>query len=207
MFHLLDEALADHLKGDMPLDPSIDVTFARPDREWSAGLTRPTLSLYLWDVRKDTARSTGGVEQAQKNGVGIRRLALPRAKVVYFASVWAGEERDEHILLGRLLQSVLRTRVLPDEVLPPGLVPGGFYVEMSLGRAEGRAASDFWKSVDGTFRPGIEIELSIPVDLGLGVAVGPPTEGIETRTSDTREPTRTSTRSSRGTARLEESPH
>lgn len=206
MFHLLDEALADHLKADMPLDPSIEVTFARPDREWSAGLTRPTLSLYLWDVRKDSSRSTGGVEQAQKGGVGIRRLALPRAKVVYFASVWAGDERDEHILLGRLLQSVLRTRVLPGETLPAGLVPDGFYIEMSLGRAEGRAASDFWKSVDGTFRPGIEIELSLPVDLGLGVPLGPPTAGVETRTTDTNQPSRTSTRSGRSTARLEESP-
>jgi len=196
MFHLLDDALAAHLRADIPLDSGVNTTFVMPDSNWSAGLTRPVISLYLWDVKRDVVRANTGIETVVRNGVTIRRAALPKAKVCYFASVWAGTERDEHLLLGRLVQSVMRHRYLPDEIVPAGLIPDGSRIEIGLGGRDSRAAADFWGAIDGTFRPGVEIELSVPIDIGLGTEVGQPVSGVETRTSDRSEPSRTSTRSS-----------
>ena len=41
----------------------VDVSFKAPDRTWSAGVNRPTLNLFLYDVHKDARFSTSGRHQ------------------------------------------------------------------------------------------------------------------------------------------------
>ena len=71
MLHLIDAALEAFLRATVPLSAQdVDVSFEAPDREWSAKLTRPTVSVFLWDIRRSNAqrsrpasrrsRSTGG---------------------------------------------------------------------------------------------------------------------------------------------------
>ncbi|MFQ5382433.1 MAG: Pvc16 family protein, partial [Dehalococcoidia bacterium] len=55
MFSEVDESLRSLLIADVPLDPaSVDITFERPTREWSSRLSRPTVNLFLADVRERT---------------------------------------------------------------------------------------------------------------------------------------------------------
>ena len=54
MFHLLDESLEDFLRTTVPLPArEIDVSFDAPDKDWAAKVSRPTINLYLWDVRRN----------------------------------------------------------------------------------------------------------------------------------------------------------
>jgi hypothetical protein len=71
MFQLLDDVLEAHLRNTVPLDRSIDVSFAIPDREWSAGLSRPTVSAYLWDIKRDDKRNMGGVELVDRGATKL----------------------------------------------------------------------------------------------------------------------------------------
>ena len=53
MLHLLDESLEAFLRATVPLPRrEVDVAFAAPDRDWAARVSRPTVNLYLWDVRR-----------------------------------------------------------------------------------------------------------------------------------------------------------
>ena len=54
---------------------------------------------------------------------------------------------------------------------------------------------EFWQAIGGDLKSGIDLEISVPIDLELGVEVGPPVEGIELRTEDIHSPTIKSVRS------------
>ena len=194
MFHLLDEVLEAHLRNTVPLDRAIDVSFAIPDREWSTGLARPTISAYLWDIKRDDKRNVGGVELVNRGSTKMRRLVSPRVRVSYFLSVFTGDQRDEHVLLGRLLQGVMKSREISQDIIPVGLTTPGARIELSIGAGDGNVAREFWSGVDGRYRPGIDLQIILPVDTGLGIEAGPPTTGVDIRTSDQRQPTRNSQR-------------
>ena len=194
MLHLVDDALMAHLRADVPLDPSIDVSFSLPDKEWSSGLTRPVVSVYLWDVQRDAKGNKGGLEEVVRDGKMVRRLALPRVRLGYFVSVWAGEERDEHLLLGRVMRSALRSKQVAGDLVPAGLIEPGTSIELALGSQDRRLALDFWRNIDGRFRPGLELIVTLSVDLGLETPAGPPVETIEARVEDRERPTRRSVR-------------
>jgi hypothetical protein len=194
MLHLLDEVLETHLRNTVPLDRAIDVSFAIPDREWSTGLARPTISAYLWDIKRDDKRNVGGVELVNRGTTKMRRLVSPRVRVSYFLSVFTGDQRDEHVLLGRLLQGVMKSREISQEIIPVGLTTPGARIELAIGGGEGNIAREFWSGVDGRYRPGIDLQIILPVDTGLGIEAGPPTTGVDIRTADQRQPTRSSQR-------------
>ena len=194
MFHLLDEVLEAHLRNTVPLDRAIDVSFAIPDREWSTGLARPTISAYLWDIKRDDKRNVGGVELVNRGTTKMRRLVSPRVRVSYFLSVFTGDQRDEHVLLGRLLQGVMKSREISQDIIPAGLTTPGARIELAIAASEGNIARDFWSGVAGRYRPGLDLQIILPVDTGLGIEAGPPTTGVDIRTSDQRQPTRNSQR-------------
>jgi len=194
MLHILDEVLETHLRNTVPLDRAIDVSFAIPDREWSTGLARPTISAYLWDIKRDDKRNVGGVELVDRGPTKIRRLVSPRVRISYFLSVFTGDQRDEHVLLGRLLQGVMKSRQISQDIIPVGLTTPGARIELSIGATEGNVARDFWSGVDGKYRPGLNLQIILPVDIGMGVEAGPPTTGVDIRTSDQRQPSRNSQR-------------
>ena len=53
MFSDVDETLRSHLISDMPIHGGeVDIEFDRPTREWSSRLSKPTLNLFLFDVRE-----------------------------------------------------------------------------------------------------------------------------------------------------------
>lgn len=195
MLHLVDEAITAHLRADVPLDTSIDIDFSLPDKEWSSGLTRPTVNVYLWDVQREVKGNKGGLEEVLKDGQLIRRLPLPRVRLGYFVSVWAGEESDEHLLLGRVMRSALRSKAVASDLVPAGLVEPGTGLELALGSQDRRLALDFWRNIDGRFRPGLELEVRFALDLGLETPAGPPVAAVEVAVADTERPTRRSLRS------------
>lgn len=101
MLHLLDETLAAFLRAEVPLpEREVDVAFEAPDRDWGAAVTRPTVNLYLWDVRRNSDEREAGMELVKDgNGHKHRRPPLPRIDCRYLVTAWTNELRDEHALL------------------------------------------------------------------------------------------------------------
>lgn len=195
MLQLVDEALESFARSRLGFDHgALDVSFAAPDAEWAATLSKPTLSFYLWDVRPSEEHASAGMELVERDGVQYRRQPPPRISLSYLLTAWAADDRDEHQLLGSLLHAFLVAGDLPAEVLPAPLAevqPGPSFT-LAAPRADGRA--DFWSALGGQYKPGLDLVVTAAVDPGLGPPAGPPTERVTLTVGDRRAPARTSTR-------------
>src|SRR3712207_6106153 len=118
MLHLLDETLETFLRTVVPLPQrDVDVAFAAPDSEWAAALSsRPTVNLYLWDIRPNLVEREYGEELIEtSDGRRFRRDPLPRVDCRYLVTAWTSEVRDEHSLLGGVLSALLLHQVIAVE--------------------------------------------------------------------------------------------
>ena len=167
MLEYIDESLEGFLRAMVPLSAAdVDVSFEAPDRTWSAKLNRPTVNLFLWDIKRTTERARTGLEEYEQEGVKMRRLALPRVELRYLVSAWTSEHSDERALVGGLLQALLAQSHIPEEfVAQPlrGLSP----LLIQLTRS-GDANLDVFKALEGQLKPALDIMIVTDVDTGLG---------------------------------------
>ena len=164
MFAAVDEGIEAFLRAVTPLGAvDIDVAFETPDDEWAAKLTRPTVNAYLWDIRRSSTRAVTGVETAMRDGVEVRRMALPRLDLRYFVSVWTSEHDDERALLGGLTTAVLSTSDVPSIYLPASIshLPRP---QLSLSRAGDTESFQ----LPGRMKLGLQLLVTIAVDTGSG---------------------------------------
>lgn len=195
MLQILDESIESFLRARVPLDPTeVAVAFEAPDRQWAAGVSQPTVNVFLWDVHRDVEANRAGMETAQRNGQTVRRRPLPRMQVRYILSAWTTSHRDEHQLLGQLMLAILASPTLEPPHLKAPLEQVSPFPSMKLAPTGGRTSGDFWKAVDGQLKPMLELLITLPVDIGAGAVLAPPPAEVEVTTSDNRRPERASVR-------------
>jgi len=195
MLHLIDDALESFLRHELDAGSRFDVSFALPDKEWAAGLSRPTLNLYLAKVDPGPPEATAGVEFFEQDGVPRRRLALPRVAFTYYATAWVSDVRDEHRLLGSVLAAVARTRTLGGEHLPDALQGNGPAPTVRLDNTVPQPG-DLWPAIGGRCHPALALLVTAAVDTGQSEATATLPAGIELGVVDRRQPARRSERSS-----------
>jgi len=184
MLHLLDETLEAFLRTTVPLPArDVDVAFAAPDGEWSAALSsRPTVDLYLWDIRPNLSeRDFGEVIIEEPDGRRFRRDPLPRVDCRYLVTAWTSEVRDEHSLLGDVLSALLLHPVIPAEHLQGAFATVRPLPSLRLRSGDGSENSDFWSALGGQLKPGLDLVVTVTMDAALRTAAGPPTEKITVR--------------------------
>lgn len=184
MLHLLDETLETFLRTAVPLPQrDVDVAFAAPDSEWAAALSsRPTVNLYLWDVRPNLAeRDYGEVLIEGEDGRRFRRDPLPRVDCRYLVTAWTSEVRDEHSLLGGVLSTLLLHQVIAPEHLQGEFAAVRPLPTIRLRSGDGTENSDFWSALGGQLKPGLDLVVTVTVDAALRAVAGPPTEDVVVR--------------------------
>jgi hypothetical protein len=189
----VDESLERFIRSAVPLSArNTDVSFEAPDREWAAKLNnRPTVNLFLWDIKKSTDRSRTGLETYEHDGQTKRRMALPRIELRYLISTWTAEHTDDRILMGGLLRVLLGHAEIPQEfVAEPlrGLSP----LTMTMTRG-GEAGIDVFKALDGQLKPTLDVVIVTDVDTDLGEVAAAPVEEFAFVLSDSTMPGRQST--------------
>jgi hypothetical protein len=174
MLPQVDVALEAFLRATTPLSAvDIDVSFEAPDEEWSAKLSRPTVNAHLWDIRRSTSHAVTGVEESHRNGVTVRRMALPRLELRYFVSVWTSEHEDERALTGALLVALLAHGEIPTVYLPQPLqgVPNP---QLALARAGDTETFQ----IDGRMKLGLQLQVVTVVDTGAGTPLARPVSDL-----------------------------
>lgn len=185
MLQHLDESIELFLRQRAALGVrDIDVAFDPPDREWASSIVRPTINVFLWDIHRSVTRAASGMETVEHDGVVHRRKPAPRVEFRYLITAWTMQHRDEHQLLGTVLRAVLAHGELPREFLTGDLVDVEPLPGIELASAEARGQSDLWSALDGQLKPGLDVAMTLAVDVGLGLEAGPPTEAVEVRTAD-----------------------
>src|SRR5947207_3814896 len=178
MLHLLDESLEAFLRATVPLGKrEVDVSFAAPDRDWAARVSRPTVNLYLWDVRRNLDERDGGMETVVgDNGRPLRRPPLPRVDCRYLVTAWTTEVRDEHSLLGHTLAALLLHSTLEERYLQGSFAQVRPLPTIEVAASDGKDNSDFWSALGGQLKPGLDVVVTATVDAALLVAAGPPVD-------------------------------
>ncbi|MEH1128259.1 DUF4255 domain-containing protein [Micromonospora sp. CPCC 206061] len=180
MLHLLDESLEAFLRAAVPLPPrDVDIVFDAPDGDWAASVSRPTVNLYLWDVRPNLAEREWGEQiVAEENGRKFRRDPLPRVDCRYLVTAWTREVRDEHSLLGGVLATLLLHRVIAIDYLRGPFADVRPLPTVTLRSGDGSENSDFWSALGGQLKPGLDVVVTTTVDAAVLSRMGPPVQEV-----------------------------
>ena len=169
MIHFLDETLKQLLIQKAGLDPSeVDISFDVPTREWSTPVTRPTVNLYLYDIRENRSlRQLVWEEPTAANGVANIERAPARIDLSYLITCWTSAAEDQHRLLWRVLETLLRNSPLPDEILQGDLRHHLYPIRTEVAQPDGvlRNVSDFWGALDNQLRPTISLVVTLELSL------------------------------------------
>jgi hypothetical protein len=195
MLHLLDDSLDAFLREVGPLPASdVDVSFEPPDSDWSASLSRPTVNLYLWRLRRSVTEASAGTEVVENDGAYYRRGPRPRVQLGYLVTAWATDSRNAHQLLGRVLTAFLTTSELPAEYLQGPLAAVRPLPSLTLSKADDDPPSEFWVALGGRFQPGVELSVTATFDPAVMREAPLPPSQMAVSVSDRREPSRSSRR-------------
>lgn len=179
MLELVDESLEAFFRAVVPLSATdVDVSFEAPDREWAAKLSRPTVNLFLWDIRRSATRSRSGMQTVTTANGTVHRHAPPVLELRYVVTAWTSDQGDERALLDGLLRAILSRGGIPREFLPRAY--DEFEAPTLVIARAGEDHMDVMKLIEGQLKPGINMMLATEFDVGGGVPAGPPVEAIET---------------------------
>jgi hypothetical protein len=164
----LDDALRDLLIRDMPISNNeIDIAFDQPTREWASRLSRPTLNLFMHDVRENNKlRTQQPYLSSSVSGVSATMGIAPvRLDVHYMVTAWANDPSDEHRLLGRMLMVLYRYKSLPEEFLYRNLAGQDYEILMKVAQYDQRdIRREIWSMLDNEMRPIVDLTMTLAVE-------------------------------------------
>lgn len=185
---VVDESLERLLRAELPLPPEVgDVSFEQPTGTWSAQLSRLTVNLFLYDIARSTQPSRAPMRRVVDGERGQRRIPLPMVRLGYLVSAWAGSPRDEHQLLGEVINRLSGLPGLPDSYLPE---PAGASIDLSFGEDEQNRLRDLWTAVGGQLKASFTLQVHLPADAFDWIAEPPVVSEIVARTAGLQPPGR-----------------
>jgi len=169
MINDLDETLRTLLIRKAALDPAeVDISFDIPTRDWSTPVTRPTVNLYLYDLRENRELRETYWDQEAGDGGRVRLKPRPvRMDLSYMITCWTSATEDQHRLLWRVLETLFQNSPLPEEVLQGSLRSQTHPVRTQVAQAGGVLAnvSDFWGALENQLRPSVSLVATLELDL------------------------------------------
>ncbi|MCE7929706.1 MAG: DUF4255 domain-containing protein [Dehalococcoidia bacterium] len=168
MFNDVDETLRQVLLADVPIDRTeVEITFDRPTREWSSRLARPTLNLFLFDVRErlDFRDDTWTVTR-NANGQAQRERPPRRIDLSYMVTAWTNEAADEHRILARVLACTYRQGRVDAAYLQGSLANATVPILLRAMPPDHLAKpTDFWGVMDNELHASLTWVATVPLDV------------------------------------------
>lgn len=168
----LDETLRQLLIAEIPVkNGEVDIKFDLPRREWSSRLSKPTVDLFLYDVRENNVlrqhqweQSGGGNGRRTDNLVHLKRTPF-RVDCFYMLTTWANDPEDEHRLLTRALLALFRFPVLPENRLVGALRTPIFEIQARLALHDRLTnPAEIWSALDNEMRPSVPYIVTLALD-------------------------------------------
>jgi hypothetical protein len=166
----LDETLRQLIKEELPIKNSeIEISFEQPKRENTARWTKPTINLYLYDLRENNVlrqhqwdRLPGG--NGSDHLAHLKRTPM-RVDCFYMLTTWATDPGDEHRLLTRTLISLFRFPLLPEDRLIGTLRKPPFDIQARLASHDRLTnPAEVWSSLDNEIRPSVSYIVTLALD-------------------------------------------
>lgn len=155
--------------GNIPAD--VDVRYEAPTRDWVESLTRPTIDLFLFDIRENREKRETNMRPVRGASKVEWRMPARRMDLFHCVSVFATEVSDEHELLWRTLATLMKYQeALPEDVLPDELRRLEPQLTARFGE-EGDTSrlSDIWSSLGTAPHPALCYIVTMPLDLDVSI--------------------------------------
>jgi len=163
----LDETLRQLLIDDIPIkNGEVDIKFDLPNRAWTAKLSRPTLNLYLYDMRENVdLRDTDWIIERNASGVATKRMPPRRMNLSYIITAWAADVQDEHRLLTRVLRALFQYKLVPEESFQGQLEGETLPLYIRVSDPDTMPdAFELWTVLDNELRPAVNLVITLPID-------------------------------------------
>ena len=177
MISELDESIRQLFVKVGGFDPAeIDVSFDIPNREWSTGISKPTLNCYLFDIRENLELKQHGMQTERQGQHGaVRRRPRLYFDLTYVVTAWTRAVEDEHRLLWHALRTLLRFSTLPVEHLQGELreldVP--IYARTAQSNGVLKSPGEFWTALENQIKPSLAYLITLAFDRDA-LPTGPP---------------------------------
>jgi hypothetical protein len=167
VLHEIDTALRALVDQEIVRDTDVEVDFEAPTKDWATRRNRPTIDIYLYDIRQELSRSQFGqvtVRDAEGN-IAHRRPTPKFFRLAYLVTAWTQRPEDEHRLLSALMVTFLRNDTVPAELLSGSLADLGISIPIAvaLPAPQDRALSDVWSALGGELKPSLDLTLVAPL--------------------------------------------
>ena len=178
MIHDLDESLRNLLERDVANGSGVDIDFSAPTKEWVGKVSKPTLDVFLYDIREDLTRREVMFEDVRgEDGKVIERRQPPRQfKYGYLITAWTKRPEDEHRLLSSVLGCFVQHERLPADVLH-GSLEGSerpVITQVAIALDQDRTYSNIWGALGGELKPAINVVCIAPYEISRQLPFGPP---------------------------------
>jgi hypothetical protein len=178
---LLDEAMEKLLRDALPLPPHLgEISFDPPTSGWAAQLSRLTVNLFLYDVARSPQPTRAPTIRTGADGRPERRLPLPMVQLSYLVSAWAGSPRDEHQLLGDVVNRLVARSTLDPDYLPAQTAST---VDISFGNDPANKTREIWGALGGQLKASFTLQLAVAADAFDWTEQAPPVQRIEALTA------------------------
>jgi Pvc16 N-terminal domain len=178
VLHEIDTALRALVDQEIVRDTDVEVDFDAPTKEWATRRNRPTIDIYLYDIRQELSRSQfGEVSVRDADGNIAQRRPTPKFfRLAYLVTAWTQRPEDEHRLLSALMVTFLRHNIVPPELLSGSLADLGISIPLAvaLPAPQDRALSDVWSALGGELKPSLDVTLIAPLLPERITDAGPP---------------------------------
>ncbi len=169
----LDTTLKVLLVKKVPLEPAeVNINFETPNREWAGSRSKPTVNLYLYDIRENhELRSYDWTIERDQGRTATRKKAPLRADLSYLITVWTKDIEDEHRLLGHILFTLMHYPVLPEDMFQGSLKGMEYPIYTTTAQPDGlfKNPADFWTSLDNQLKPSLNYVVTLPIDLDIAI--------------------------------------
>jgi hypothetical protein len=185
----LDESLRGLLKRELGRHgfDGVEVVFDAPTKEWAAGLSSPTVDLFLYDLQEATEKADAAWDEQRSNGEAVDTRPPLRVDASYAVTGWTREVEDEHRLLSQVLAVLYAYPTLPDDILSGRLANGTqpYPLKTEVAQRKGEDKSDFWTSIGGQYKASIDYVVTVSCPSGTTMTRGPE---VRTQTLRVRDP-------------------
>lgn len=168
----VDEALRNLILDSLTVSrQNVDIKYDLPNRDWASRLNRPTIDLFLFDIRENL-RLRGAEQYRQiprEDGkVEVRRNPV-RIDLRYLLSAWTKDAEDEHLLLSDTLMTLLRNPLIPDKYCSEQMRKQQFPVILDAAvyqpeHGPTEKASEIWGVIGNDIHAGFIVTVTITVD-------------------------------------------
>src|SRR3954471_2681439 len=187
----LDETLRGLLRAELERHgfEGVDIAFDAPSREWSGQLSKPTVNVFLYDLRESEGLRTSEWARATVDGRTVEGRPPMVMECSYAVTAWTQAVEDEHRLLSQVLGILFAYPEIPHDKLNGRLANGSqsWPIKARIGQGKGEK-SDFWSAVGGQYKVSLDYVVRLSVDSGARLVRGPEVRTQTIRTAMTDAP-------------------